>query len=87
MESNWLHDKIHDILRSPEWLKNGWDNKWNYIEEILHKPGPGETLDQYTRVVPDHIEWIALFEFLNEQGAAFKSLKLYKDKTFGLPQE
>ena len=87
VESNWLHDKIHDVLRSPEWLKNGWDNKWNYIEELKRKPLPGDTLNDYTEIVPSNVEWVALFEFLMEQGAAFKAAKLYKDKSYGLPQE
>lgn len=90
VESNWLFNKCHELLKSPAWMRDGnWDNKWNYIEEILHRPGPGETLDQYTAMLSqdeNHL-WIAIYEFLEEQGALDKAVKTYHSKTFGLPKD
>lgn len=90
VESNWLFDKCHELLKSPAWMRDGqWDNKWNYIEEILHRPSPGETLDQYSAMLgqdENHL-WIAIYEFLEEQGALNKSVRTYTSKTFGLPNE
>lgn len=89
VESSWLRGHIHDILKSPDWMRDGqWDNRWNYIEEIVGDPRT-EPFGQYNEVIPatEHFLWIAIYEFLVNQGAFQKCLKVYTDKNFGLPKE
>jgi hypothetical protein len=90
VESEWLVGKCHEMLGSPDWMRDGhWDNHWNYIEEILHRPGVGEELGQYSRMIPDtenHV-WVAIYEFLRDQGVLNSSAKKIFSRTYGLPQE
>ena len=90
VESEWLVNKCHDMLHSPDWMRDGhWDNHWNYIEEVLHRPGVGETLDQYTKLVGDDESylWVAIYEFLRDQGVLNSSARKIFSATYGLPKE
>lgn len=87
VESNWLKDKVHDLLGDPDWLRTSeWDERWNFIEELLRKPLPGDTLNQYTRQIPEDLVWLAVYEYLQEQGILTKSVKKYFAETYGIPQ-
>jgi hypothetical protein len=86
-ESSWLYNSIHDILKSPEWIRNGFDNNFIYIEEVLHKPRTGETLNEYTSYIPQEENdiWLALFTFITQQGIVDRSAKKLMSKTYRLP--
>lgn len=88
VESRWLQNKCHDLLKSPDWMRDEhWDNRWNYIEEILHKPTPGETLDQYTKKIDDSILWLAVYHLLKDEGVLDRAVKKYTGKAYGVPRE
>lgn len=86
-ESNWLYDVLHEKIGTPEWIKEGFDSKWIYIEEILHKPRPGEILNEYTTILPQNENdlWLALFTFVVGQGILEKSARKLVAKTYKLP--
>lgn len=88
-ESQYLYDRAHDILNSPEWIRDGFDQKWIYIEEVDHRPGPGETLDQYMLALPqnENYLWVAVFNKVLEAGILEASARKIMSKTYGLPAD
>lgn len=88
-ESTWLFQTLHEKLNSPEWLKDGFDNNWIYIEEVLHRPRTGETLNEYTSYIAqtENDLWVALFNFTVNQGILERSARKMISKTYRLPGE
>ena len=46
-ESTKLFNALHDALKTPDWIRDGFDKRWLYIEEILRKPGPTDDITGY----------------------------------------
>lgn len=89
-ETTWLVQECRKRDGSPEWLMEPeWNENYHYIQEILRKPLPGDTLYDYTREISKDEEeiWVALFEFAKENSLLDKSLKKIDGKAFGIPKE
>ena len=88
-ESQHLYDNMHDKLQSPDWVRDGFDQKWIYIEEVDHRPRPGETLDQYMLALPqkDNFLWVAAFNYVLQAGILEASARKIMSKTYGLPKD
>lgn len=86
-ESTWLYNAVHDILKSEAWIRDGFDSSSIYIEEVLHRPRTGETLNEYTTYIPqtENDIWLALFTFITSQGIVDRSAKKLMSSTYRLP--
>jgi hypothetical protein len=86
-ESTWLFEALHNQLQTPDWIKDGMDNKYIYIEEVLHRPRTGETLNEYTSYIPQQEQdlWLALFSYVTKLGILERSARKMMSKTYRLP--
>jgi len=86
-ESTWLFEALHNQLQTPDWIKDGMDNKYIYIEEVLHRPRTGETLNEYTSYIPQIEQdlWLALFSYVTKLGILERSARKMMSKTYRLP--
>ena len=86
-ESSWLFDSVHQILKTEEWIKTGFDDKYIYIEEVLHRPRTGETLNEYTSYIAQNENdiWLAIFTYITKLGILDRSAKKMMSKTYRLP--
>jgi hypothetical protein len=87
-ESSWLFNELHTRLGTPAWIRDGFDNKYIYIEEVLHRPRTGETLNEYTTYIPqaENDLWLSIFNFVTKTGIIERSAHKLVSKTYRLPQ-
>lgn len=87
-ETSWLIQECRKRDGSPEWLMAPeWNENYHYIQELIRKPFPGDTLDDYSKVIDKesaHV-WVSLFEFCKEQQLLERSLKMLTGKAYGIP--
>lgn len=88
-ESQKLFDHMHDELKTPDWIREGFAKKWVYIEEVLRRPGPSDDISGYLKAVEDNENnlWIAAFNLVTREGMLEKFTGKIRGKTFGLPRE
>lgn len=86
-ESTKLFDAIAKAHGTPEWIHEGFDKKWLYIEEILRRPSESDTIDRALQIITDEELWVALFEYLKETGVMDRFASSTKGTTYGLPKE
>ena len=86
-ESSFLFESVHKILKTEEWIKDGFDSNFIYIEEVLHRPRTGETLNEYTSYIPqtENDIWLACFTYITKLGILDRSAKKLMSKTYRLP--
>jgi hypothetical protein len=87
-ESQRLYDSLHTKLGSPAWVREGFDQRWIYIEEVLHKPISTDTMDGYLQGLPqkDNYIWLAVFNYLLALGLFEKSARKVLSKNYGIPK-
>ena len=86
-ESQKLFDSIHSKLETPDWIREGFENKWIYIEEVLRRPGPSDDISGYLQMVTDNELWVSIFNYVAKLGILEHYANKVKGKTYGLPQE
>ena len=86
-ESTKLFNAIAKANNTPQWIHEGFDEKWLYIEEILRKPGTTDTIEGYLQKIASDDLWTALYEYLKETGVMDRFSKAIKGKTYGLPSD
>jgi len=86
-ESSWLFGALHDKLETPDWIREGFDDKFIYIEEVLHRPRTGETLNEYTSYIAqtENDLWIACFNYIVKMGILEKAARKLVSKVYRLP--
>lgn len=86
-ESTFLFRKMHEILATPDWIVDNFDDKFIFIEEVLHRPRTGETLNEYTSYIAqtENDLWIALLNYVTKSGILEKSARKLTSRTYGLP--
>ena len=87
-ESQKLFDWGHAILQTPEWIKEGFEDKSIYIEEVLHRPRAGETLNEYTTVIAqfENDIWLAVFQYITSLGILDRSAKKFITEAYKIPK-
>ena len=88
-ESSSLFNHIHDTLKTQDWIREGFDKQWIYIEEVLRRPSATDDISGYLRALDqkENDLWIALFNFVLEQGLLERFATKLRGKTYGLPKE
>ena len=86
-ESTKLFDAIARANNTPDWVHEGFDQKWLYIEEVLRRPGSSDDISGYLQKVMDDDLWTGLFEYLKSTGIMDRFTKAIKAKSYGLPYE
>lgn len=86
-ESQKLFDAVHTMLATPEWIREGFERKWIYIEEVLRKPGTNDNIDGYLRKLDqkENNLWVGIFEYIKASGCLDRFAQTIKSKTYGLP--
>lgn len=86
-ESSKLVDAIARATNTPEWIHEGFTEKWLYIEEVLRKPSATDTIQGYLQKIDSNELWMALYEYLKSTGIMDRFSKSIKGKTYGLPSD
>lgn len=88
-ESQKLFNAVHDALGTPDWIREGFENKWIFIEEVLRRPGATDTIDGYLQALPqaENDVWLATYNYIIELGILASYAKLIQGKTYGLPKD
>lgn len=86
-ESDKLFNHVHDKLNTADWIREGFEKKWIYIEEVLHKPSAAEDIHGYLQIIKDTDLWIGIFEFITELGVLESTKSKIVGSTYGLPRE
>lgn len=88
IESKYLFDHIHDVLKTESWIREEFDNRWIYIEEVLHRPKANETIHEYTSYIPqsENDLWLALYRFFQDHGVMDHAAKMFHNRKAGLPK-
>jgi hypothetical protein len=88
-ESTKLVQAIGKAVGDPEWITEGFTQKWMYIEEVLFRPSDTarESIDNALQRIEDTDLWRALDEYLRESGVMDRFAKSIKANSYGLPTE
>ena len=88
-ESTRLFNAVHDALATPDWIREGFENKWIYIEEVLKRPGPTDDINGYLKQISQQENdlWIGIYNYVIKLGILADFARLIKSKTYGLPQD
>lgn len=88
-ESSKLVAAIGKAVGDPQWITEGFTQKWMYIEEVLFKPSDTarESIDNALQKVEDTDLWRALDEYLRETGVMDRFAKSIKANSYGLPRD
>jgi len=88
-ESTKLVQAIGKAVNDPEWITNGFTQKWMYIEEVLFRPSDTskESIDNALQRVENTDLWRSLDEYLRESGVMDRFAKSIKANSYGLPTD
>lgn len=88
-ESTKLVQAIGLAHGDPQWITEGFTQKWMYIEEVLFRPDDTarESIDNALQRIEDTDLWRALDEYLRESGAMNRFATTLKAKSYGIPTE
>ena len=88
-ESTKLVQAIGVAHGDPQWITDGFIQKWMYIEEVLFRPDDTsrESIDNALQKIEDTNLWRALDEYLRESGAMNRFATSLKANSYGLPTE
>lgn len=88
-ESTKLVQAIGRAHGDPEWITDGFTQKWMYIEEVLFRPTDSsqESIDNALQKIENTDLWRALDEYLRESGAMNRFATILKANSYGIPTE
>jgi len=86
-ESTKLVQAIGVAHGDPQWITDGFTQKWMYIEEVLFKPDDTarESIDNALQKIESTDLWRALDEYLRESGAMNRFATALKASSYGIP--
>ena len=88
-ESTKLVQAIGLAHGDPEWITNGFTQKWMYIEEVLRPPkdNSADDIKGALQKIDETDLWRSLDEYLRESGVMDRFAKSIKANSYGLPTD
>ena len=86
-QSEKLFNFEHDQLGTQDWIREGFEKKWMYIVEVLHRPSSTDTMDRYLIKVDSNDLWVAIFEYIKMTGILDRFSEILKSRSYGLPKD
>lgn len=88
-ESTKLVQAIGRAVGDPDWITNGFTQKWMHIEEVLRRPSDNQAddINGALQLITDDNLWLALDEYLRGSGVMGRFAKSIKAESYGLPRE